>query len=186
MLHGRRWYHKDNRPERRVYLSSHRVAGEYNKYYNRRVWHKKKRTHTHTHTHTRSCTLGMIGSISFNIPRCCWLPPLEQSLCRGEQLRWAEEGTGAGPGGETPGSASVLLMLLRKARGYLGDNCWQRWGCCCWRCWARSVAGIASVPGCSCFLSVEGGVYLLHLYLQPHPLPGLHTRAWSLSCTVAP
>lgn len=42
---------------------------------------------------------------------------------------WAGAGAGAGErtGGETPGSASVLLlMLLQKVRGYLGDNCWLR------------------------------------------------------------
>lgn len=45
-------------------------------------------------------------------------------------MRRAEEGTVAGSGGRTggvtPGSASVLPTLLRKARGYLVDNCWQR------------------------------------------------------------
>lgn len=69
--------------------------------------------------------------------------------------------------------------------GYLGDNCWQRPGCWCRRCWAHGIAAISSVPWRSCFLRVEIEVYLLYLLLQPRPLPGLHTQAGSLSCREA-
>lgn len=128
----------------------------------------------------------MIWSISLNIPGCCWPPPREQSLCQGEGVRWAEGGTEAASGGTIAGNASALLVLLQKMRVYLGGSCWQRWGCCCQRRWVRTVAAISSVPTRSCFLNVVGGVSLLNLLLQSHhPLPGLHTRAGSLSCTVA-
>lgn len=131
--------------------------------------------------YTQKCqniTLGDdVRLLRTNIPGCCWLLPLEQSLCLGEGVSWAEVGTGAGLGvrtcDENPGSVSVL------PRGYLEDSCWQQCGCR----WAHSAAGISSVQGRSC--CVASKVYWLDLVLKVRPLLGLHSLVGSLSCMLA-
>ncbi len=70
MIHGRTRYHKDNRPEGRVDLSSHRIVGEY-KQVLQAIVTKKKKEKKHTHDYVKKQIFGMKWSFCLNIPRCC-------------------------------------------------------------------------------------------------------------------
>lgn len=82
----------------------------------------------------------------------------------------------------TDAASSESVLKLRNVQVYLASNFWLRRGC--W--WTRSTAGVSSVPKPFCFLNATGGVSLLDLVLQSHPLLGPHTQTGSLSCMVTP